>query len=74
MKSSNLLVALAIALAGTLLVAAPALAAKLDGAKHGGRPFSTKLTGTEEVNDQGVPNQGDPDGSGFATIAFNPGW
>jgi hypothetical protein len=73
MKSSKLLVSLAIALVGTLLVAAPVLAAKLDGAKHGGRRFSTKLTGTEEVNDWGVPNQGDSDGSCFATIAFNPG-
>ena len=40
---------------------------------HGGRPFSTPLTGAAEVNAAGVPNQGDPDGSGFASLTINPG-
>jgi hypothetical protein len=31
------------------------------------------LTGVAEVNAQGVPNQGDPDGSGTATLRINPG-
>src|SRR3712207_8854768 len=42
-------------------------------ADHGGRSFSTVLTGEAEVNNEGVPNQGDPDGSGTATITVNPG-
>lgn len=39
----------------------------------GGRQFTTTLTGAAEVNAQGVPNQGDPDGSGSATITLNYG-
>jgi hypothetical protein len=39
----------------------------------GGRPFTIDLTGAAEVNVQGVPNQGDPDGSGTATLRINPG-
>lgn len=42
-------------------------------AASGGRPFTTTLTGAAEVNAQGVPNQGDPDGSGTATLRINPG-
>jgi hypothetical protein len=38
-----------------------------------GRPFTTTLTGAAEVNAQGVPNQGDPDGTGSATLHINPG-
>jgi hypothetical protein len=34
----------------------------------GGRPFSTDMTGAEEV-----PGPGDPDGTGFAALTFNPG-
>src|SRR5215212_1273616 len=38
-----------------------------------GRVFTVDLTGTAEVNAAGVPNQGDPDGSGTATVSINPG-
>ena len=51
-----------------LALAGPAWAAKIGGADHGGRPFSTELTGAAEV-----PGPGDPDGSGTATITANPG-
>ena len=43
------------------------------GAKDGGRPFSTELTGEAEVTAEGVPNQGDLDGIGSASITLNPG-
>lgn len=42
-------------------------------AKDGTRTFTTTLTGAAEVNAAGVPNQGDPDGSGRATITINYG-
>ena len=42
-------------------------------ADQGGRRFTTTLTGAAEVNAQGVPNQGDPDGVGTATVRVNPG-
>jgi hypothetical protein len=42
-------------------------------AASGGRPFRINLTGAAEVNAQGVPNQGDPDGTGTATLRINPG-
>jgi hypothetical protein len=51
-----------------LVLAGAASAARLDVADHGGRPFSTQLTGAAEV-----PGPGDPDGSGTATIIVNPG-
>ena len=50
-----------------LVLAAPAAA------DDGGRPFTTTLTGAAEVNPQGVPNQGDPDGIGTASLTINPG-
>jgi hypothetical protein len=50
---------------GLLLIVSVALA--------GGRPFETTLTGAAEVNAAGVPNQGDPDGSGTASITLNQG-
>src|SRR5688572_17775666 len=37
-------------------------------AADGGRPFTATLTGAAEV-----PGPGDPDGSGTATLRFNPG-
>jgi hypothetical protein len=55
-----------VGVAMALALASPVTAA-------GGRPFSTTLTGAAEVNAQGVPNQGDPDGSGTATLRINPG-
>ena len=42
-------------------------------AADGGRLFTTTLTGAAEVNAQGEPNQGDPDGVGTATLRINPG-
>jgi hypothetical protein len=42
-------------------------------AGDGGRPFTTELTGEAEVNAAGVPNQGDLDGTGTASLTFNPG-
>lgn len=42
-------------------------------AADGGRTFTTTMTGAAEVNAQGVPNQGDPDGIGTATITLNHG-
>jgi hypothetical protein len=42
-------------------------------ADTGGRPFTVDLTGAAEVNAAGVPNQGDPDGTGTATLRINPG-
>ena len=54
----------------TAIVAVLALASI---AADGGRKFTTTLTGEAEVNAQGVPNQGDPDGIGTATITLNYG-
>jgi hypothetical protein len=42
-------------------------------AEPSGVPFTVELTGAAEVNAQGEPNQGDPDGSGTATLTINPG-
>jgi hypothetical protein len=42
-------------------------------AADGGRKFTTTLTGEAEVNAQGVPNQGDLDGIGTATVTLNYG-
>jgi hypothetical protein len=42
-------------------------------AEAAGRPFTVELTGEAEVTSAGVPNQGDLDGSGTATVTVNPG-
>ena len=42
-------------------------------ASEGGRKFTTELTGEAEVTAAGVPNQGDLDGTGTATLTINPG-
>ncbi len=42
-------------------------------AAAGGRPYTIQLTGAAEVTAAGVPNQGDPDGSGTAQLKINPG-
>lgn len=39
----------------------------------GGRPFSIMLTGEAEVTAAGVPNQGDLDGEGTASLTLNQG-
>ena len=61
MRSFRLLAALA--LVGGLLFATTAAASAT-----GGRPFTTTLSGAEEV-----PAPGDADGTGLATITVNPG-
>ena len=42
-------------------------------ATAGGRPYTIQLTGANEVASTGIPNQGDPDGSGIARLRINPG-
>jgi Rieske Fe-S protein len=42
-------------------------------AASSGVPFTVELTGEAEVTSAGVPNQGDLDGSGTATVTVNPG-
>ena len=53
---------------GLLLASALPASAEPDGV-----PFRVELTGEAEVTAGGVPNQGDPDGSGTATVRINPG-
>jgi hypothetical protein len=68
----SLLLAMALMLA--VMAAGPALAAKLGGADQGGRLFTTTLSGAEEVDPEtGELGAGDPNGSGLATLAVNPG-
>jgi CHRD domain len=73
MKQRRLFAVLLLAALAALALAGPASAAKIGGADQGGRPFSTGLTGEAEVTNEGVPNQGDLDGTGSATITVNPG-
>ena len=42
-------------------------------AAEGGRKFTTDLTGEAEVTAAGVPNQGDLDGTGTASVTVNVG-
>lgn len=49
-------------------VSGPVLAAKVDGAAHGGRPLTATLTGGAEA-----PGPGDPDGTGTALVTLNRG-
>ena len=59
-KFNRWMVALAMSLLMLVVLVSTALAA--------GRPFSTTMTGAEEV-----PGPGDPDGSGTVTLHLNPG-
>ena len=68
MKQRRLFAALLLAALVALAIAGPASAAKLGGADQGGRQLTTTLTGGQEV-----PEPGDPDGIGFATVTVNPG-
>lgn len=61
---------LSISLASTAILGAAAIAAPV---LEGGQKFTTTMTGAAEVNGAGVPNQGDPDGTGTALIVVNPG-
>jgi CHRD domain len=65
-SARRLAAALVAAACLTFVAASPADAAS-------GRRFTTTMTGAAEVNAQGVPNQGDPDGIGTATVRINPG-
>jgi len=62
------LVGLVVGTLALALVLGPAGAARIDGADHGGRPFTVALTGAAER-----PGPGDPDGSGLARITLNLG-
>ncbi|HVM00651.1 MAG TPA: CHRD domain-containing protein [Egibacteraceae bacterium] len=62
------LVTMVVAALATLGFAGPVLAAKVQGADHGGRPLRATLTGAEEV-----PRPGDPDGTGTALVTVNRG-
>ena len=74
LKGRRLYLPLVLAALVALVLTGAASAARLDVADHGGRPFSTELTGAEEVDPvTGAVGVGDPDGSGTATITLNPG-
>jgi CHRD domain len=68
MSSVRRVTILLIASVGVLLACAVSASAEITG-----RPFTVDLTGAAEVNTDGVPNQGDPDGTGTATLSINPG-
>ena len=55
------------------LVAIVAVAGMAPGFGAGGSKLFTTLSGAEEVDAQGNPNQGDPDGSGTASLRLNSG-
>lgn len=40
---------------------------------EGGRPFTTSLSGAEEIGPNGEVGVGDPDGRGTAKVTLNPG-
>lgn len=61
------LIPLAFGLAAILAIAAVGVTSA------GGRPLSTDLSWTEEVNAAGVPNQGEPGATGHASLTLNPG-
>lgn len=58
---------------GLPLIMLTATAALAQPVSDGGRKFSTQLTGEAEVTAAGVPNQGDLDGTGSASITINVG-
>ena len=60
----------ALALAIAPLLATAAFAQPV---AEGGRKFTTELTGEAEVTAAGVPNQGDLDGTGTASVTVNVG-
>jgi CHRD domain len=70
MSSVRRVTILLIASVGVLLACVASASAS---AEISGRVFTVDLTGAAEVNADGVPNQGDPDGSGTATLSINPG-
>jgi hypothetical protein len=66
---------LVLAAAGALVTAlsGPAIADRLDGSTAGGAPLSAALDGHQEVDNDGNPDQGDLDATGFAITTINPG-
>jgi len=54
-----------VALTASALLASAAMAQQTE---HGGKPITVQLTGAAEA-----PTPGDPDGTGTATLTFNPG-
>jgi hypothetical protein len=68
MSSVRRITILLIASVGVLLACVVSASAGITG-----RPFTVDLTGAAEVTAAGVPNQGDLDGSGTATLSINPG-
>src|SRR4051795_13703223 len=62
---------LVVALGLVVIVAGAGIAPSVEA--QGGQHFATTLSGAEEVDAAGVPNQGDPDGSGFAELTINRG-
>ena len=59
----------------TSLIACGGLIAAVQAAPvaQGGKTYTIALSGANEVNAAGEPNQGDPDGTGTATLFINPG-
>ena len=55
------------------LVASLTVAGMASADPEAGRPFSTMLSGAEEVGPGGTLGVGDPDGTGFASITINQG-
>lgn len=71
MQAKFLTLSLPVALA--LAAAAGPAIAKADKEHHGGVKLSATLSGANEVNAQGVRNQGDPDGTGSFSGRLVPG-
>jgi hypothetical protein len=61
---------IALALVSASFLTAGALSAPVS---DGGKKFTTELTGENEVNSLGTPNQGDLSATGTAKITVNPG-
>ena len=64
------------AVAGAVLViglGAAGATADSTSADDAGRPLSAVLSGANEVNEAGAPNQGDLNGNGSAKVTVNPG-
>lgn len=64
-------ISLTLSFLGSAALIASAAAAQT--AMEGGRKLTATMSGAAEVNAAGVPNQGDPDGTGTARIVVNPG-
>jgi hypothetical protein len=65
MRKARLATLLALPVAVIAIASSPAVA--------GGQPFTTALSGANEVSGTGVPGVGDPDASGTAKLTINRG-